>query len=73
MSTWTEPKPPGQVGRMREDAGVDERRVPHTAVGRWRLLQTITAATAAVEAVHVAVERPDTPCVEGYALPISPP
>ena len=50
---------------MREDTVVAERRVPNTAAGRRRRLQTITTEEAAVAAVLIAVERPDTPVVDG--------
>lgn len=50
---------------MREDTVVDERRVPNTAAGLRRRLQTITTEEAAIAAVLIAVERPDTPVVDG--------
>ena len=56
---------PHHVCLMREDTVVDERRVPNTAAGLRRLLQALTMEEAAVDAVLIAVERPDTPFVDG--------
>jgi hypothetical protein len=56
---------PHQVCLMRDETLVAERRAPNTADGLRRLVQTITAEEPDADAVLVAVERPDSPCVDG--------
>ena len=58
---------PHQVCLMRDNAVVQEMRVPNTATGLRRLLQAIEAEEPAAEAVVVAVERPDSAFVDGLA------
>lgn len=57
--------PPYQVCLMREDTVAVERRIPNTAAGLRRLLQTVMAEEPEPAEVLFAVERPDSPFVDG--------